>query len=439
MPKSIYIKKGLDIPLAGAPSNRLTSDKKSVLFAITPDDFPGYSWKAAVAVGDKVKIGSPVLYAKEDNELKLTSPVSGTVKEIARGERRKILYISIESDGKFTVEEPDTAGDTVNRLKKSGLFAMFRQRPFDIVPINDDPRDIFITGFDSAPLAPDLLTAEVKKYLENGLEVLSKLTTGKVYVSVPDSTALTSKIAEIITVKGKHPSGNVGPQISAIKPINKGECVWTADVTTVSRIGKYFAENILDFSTIVAITGPDALNPHLVETYDGVALSTLLDGEIKGKTEKIRIISGNVLTGHKTNLDGFLRFPYRQITLIDEGDSADEFMGWASMKPSKYSVKRSFPSFLSRIGKEFNFDARVKGGHRAFIISEELDKVFPFDIYPEYLIKAIMAKDIEKMEQLGIYEVAPEDFALPEFVDTSKNELQKIVREGLDYLRKETM
>lgn len=439
MPKSIYIKKGLDIPLAGAPSNRLTSDKKSVLFAITPDDFPGYSWKAAVAVGDKVKIGSPVLYAKEDNELKLTSPVSGTVKEIARGERRKILYISIESDGKFTVEEPDTAGDTVNRLKKSGLFAMFRQRPFDIVPINDDPRDIFITGFDSAPLAPDLLTAEVKKYLENGLEVMSKLTTGKVYVSVPDSTALTSKIAEIITVKGKHPSGNVGPQISAIKPINKGECVWTADVTTVSRIGKYFAENILDFSTIVAITGPDALNPHLVETYDGVALSTLLDGEIKGKTEKIRIISGNVLTGHKTNLDGFLRFPYRQITLIDEGDSADEFMGWASMKPSKYSVKRSFPSFLSRIGKEFNFDARVKGGHRAFIISEELDKVFPFDIYPEYLIKAIMAKDIEKMEQLGIYEVAPEDFALPEFVDTSKNELQKIVREGLDYLRKETM
>ncbi|MDE6716575.1 MAG: NADH:ubiquinone reductase (Na(+)-transporting) subunit A, partial [Muribaculaceae bacterium] len=206
------------------------------------------------------------------------------------------------------------------------------------------------------------------------------------------------------------------------------------------RIGRLFSKKKLGFETTVAITGPMAKKPHLVKTIDGAALNTLLEGEINDCEGKVRVISGNVLTGIKENVQtGFLRFPYRQVTLIKEGDDADEFMGWASMNPKKFSVKRSFPAFLAGLRKPFNFDARIKGGHRAMILSGEYDKVFPFDIYPEYLLKAIYSKDIEKMEQLGIYEVAPEDFALPEFVDTSKNELQKAVREVLDYLRKETL
>ena len=209
---------------------------------------------------------------------------------------------------------------------------------------------------------------------------------------------------------------------------------------TAARIGKFFTTKILDFSTIVALTGEDIAKPKLVKTTIGAELSTLLKGEIKAGESKKRVISGNVLTGKQVDPEaGFLGIPYRQITVIDEGDQADEFMGWASLNPKKYSVSRTFPAFIFGLKKPYYFDSRIKGGHRAVIMTGEYDKVFPMDIYVEYLIKAIIAKDIDKMEQLGIYEVAPEDFALAEFVDTSKLELQKIVREGLDYLRKETI
>lgn len=222
--------------------------------------------------------------------------------------------------------------------------------------------------------------------------------------------------------------------------MNKGETIWTLDATTACRIGALTETGMIDYSTAVALTGPCMKNPHMVITTIGAKLSTLLYNQIKNDSGKIRLISGNVLTGYKVDLEnGFLRYPYRQVTAIEEGDNADEFMGWASLSPKKYSVSRTFPAFLRGLSKPFNFDARIKGGHRAMIMSGEYDKVFPFDIYPEYLIKAIIAGNIEKMEERGIYEVAPEDFALPEFVDTSKLELQKIVREGLDYIRKETM
>lgn len=439
MSKAIQIKKGLNIPLAGSPSGRVTVDQKTDLFAITPDDFPGYTWKAAVKAGDEVCAGTPLLFAKEDENICLVSPVSGTVKEINRGERRKIMFVSVTSDKKDTPVQLKDANDTIVNLKRAGLFAMLRQRPFDIVPMDAKPRDIFVTAFDTAPLAPALVNDEVKKYLEVGLKTLSTLTDGKVYLSVAAGSGITSDIAEVFEFNTLHPAGNTGTQIAAIRPVNKGEVVWTLDAVTAAKIGQFITEKKLSFNTTVAITGPDAKDPHLVDTLIGASLESLLQGEIKETDKKVRIISGNVLTGFKADKAGFLRFPYRQITLIDEGDEADEFMGWASMNPSKYSVKRSFPAFLRGLTKPFNFDARVKGGHRAMILSGELDRVFPFDIYPEYLLKAIMAKDIEKMEQLGIYEVAPEDFALPEFVDTSKNELQKTVREGLDYLRKETL
>ena len=240
----------------------------------------------------------------------------------------------------------------------------------------------------------------------------------------------------MIQFEGPHPAGNVGTQIAEIAPVNKGEVVWTLDASTAARIGRLCEKGLPDYTTTVALTGPEVASPHLIRTMIGASISTLVDGELK-REDDIRIISGNVLTGVKVEKDGFLHFPYRQITVIEEGAHADEFMGWASLDPGKYSVKHTFPAFLRGLSKPFDFDARIKGGHRAMILSGEYDKVFPFDIYPEYLLKAIMAGDIDRMEKLGIYEVAPEDFALPEFVDTSKIELQKIVREGLDNLRKE--
>lgn len=444
MANIIKIKKGLDIPVKGTVSGTPTVDTKTDLFGIVPGDFPGYTWKAVVKPGDSVRIGDPLLHAKEDERLCLTSPVAGTVVEIRRGERRKIEFVSVRKNGEQnSVEFAKPAGKdaTLETLLRSGLFAMMRQRPFDIVPfISTTPRDIFVTAFDSAPLAPELVNAEMLADLESGLAALASLTTGKVYLSVRPGTGITSKAAEVYEFEGPHPAGNVGTQIAAIAPVNKGETVWTLDAVTASRIGKLIDRQKLDYSTEVALTGEEMKEPHMVRTTIGCALSSLLENQLDHSHGKIRVISGNVLTGVRVDWkEGFLRYPYRQITAIDEGDQADEFMGWASVNPDKYSVKRSFPAFLRGLSKPFHFDARVKGGHRAMILSGEYDKVFPMDIYPEYLIKAIMANDIERMEQLGIYEVAPEDFALAEFVDTSKIELQKIVREGLDYLRKETL
>lgn len=443
MSKIIRIKKGLDIPLEGAASDRTTVDVRSVLFGITPDDFPGYIWKAAVKAGDMVAAGDALLYAKEDERLCLTSPVAGKVAEIHRGERRKIEYVSVEKGERQESRDFGKATDKnarMDALMRSGLFAMMRQRPFDIVPfVGVTPRDIFVTAFDTAPLAPEMTGGEENRWLEAGLKALAAFTSGKVYLSVRAGSGITSSVAEVHEFEGPHPAGNVGTQIAAIKPVNKGETVWTLDAVTASRIGRLMETGKVDYSARVALTGPDMKDPHVVETTVGASLATLLDGQLDGQ-KTIRLISGNVLTGVRVQTaNGFLRYPYRQITAIDEGNDADEFMGWASLDPKKYSVKRTFPAFLRGLSKPFNFDARVKGGHRAMILSGEYDKVFPMDIYPEYLIKAIMAKDIERMEQLGIYEVAPEDFALPEFVDTSKIELQKVVRDGLDYLRKETL
>ena len=441
MAEKIRIKKGLDIPMVGVPSSNITVDTSSRIFAISPDDFPGPTWKAVVKPDDNVKQGDPLFVDKNTSSLYLVSPVAGTIKEVNRGERRHINFISIEKTDEtkesVTSQPANTPEEIKTALLKSGLWAMMRQRPYDIVPeIESNPRDIFVTAFDTAPLAGDIITDSDNQWLEAGLETLSKLTAGKVYLSQRYGQGLESKVAEVYEFEGPHPAGNVGPQIAAIKPVNKGETVWTLDAMTAVRIGKLCKEGILDFSTLVAVTGPLIQNPHMVKAFVGASIEGLLHGMLDSD-KKTRIISGNVLTGLKVNKEGFLHYPYRQITVIAEGDNADEFMGWASMNPGKYSVKRTFPAFLRGLSKPFDFDARIKGGKRAMILSGEYDKVFPFDIYPEYLLKAIIAGDIDKMEKLGIYEIAPEDFALPEFVDTSKQELQKTVREGLDYLRKE--
>lgn len=436
MAREINIKKGLDIPLEGKAEGK-PETIKSGLIGICPEDFPGYTWKCDVKPGDIVAKGSPLFHAKEAESIKLVSPIAGTVEEIRRGERRKILAVTVKEgeDGNFQF----TADNLKDKLKQSGLWALMRQRPFDVVPDDKaEPRDIFVTAFDSSPLAGNVIPNHIAEYLEPGLEALKTLTKGTVYLAVRPGQGLRTKAATVLDMTGPHPAGNPSVQIAAVAPVNKGETVWTVDAGTAARIGMLVKKGYYDYRTEVAITGPAAVKPKKVVTEIGASLNEILKGELK-EGESLRVISGNVLTGVKVNPQSdFLRFPYRQITIIEEGDNADEFMGWASMNPKKFSIKRTFPAFLRGLEKPFNFDARIKGGHRAMILSGELDKVFPFDIYPEYLIKAMIAGDFDRMEKLGIYEVAPEDFALPEFVDTSKQELQKLTRESLERLRKDS-
>lgn len=441
MSRYIKIKRGLDIPMQGKATGRIVTVNPHHV-GIVPTDFQGHTWKNAVKEGEPVAEGTPLFFDKTSSRIKLVSPVQGVVKEIRRGERRKILAIVVEcapNDSEVPSYDLSTELEAIREtLLASGLWAMMRQRPFDIVPDPDStPRDIFITAFDSSPLAPELFDSTTVPYIEKGLEILSLLLGKKPYIATSSRNPYEFANAENLVMEGPHPAGNVGVQIAAVNPVNKGETVWTMDVSNAFRIGKLYSDGAVSWKTHVALTGPEMPDPHTVQTIIGAEIKDLLPENLISDPS-LRIISGNVLTGEKVNpATGFLHYPYHQITVIKEGDSADEFMGWASMNPKKYSTKRTFPAFLRGLTKPFNFDARIKGGKRAMILSGEFDKVFPFDIYPEYLLRAIINGDIDRMEKLGIYEVAPEDFALPEFVDTSKHELQKMVRDALENLRAE--
>ncbi len=443
MSRKLKIRKGLDIKMAGGVDDLAAVDApQSASYAIIPDDFIGFVAKPTVKEGDKVSAGAPLLYDKRDEALKLVSPVTGTVEAIVRGERRKILRVVVKPDGgndrlTHAVSVKDEA-EARNLLKNSGLWAMMRQRPYDIVPNPDAvPRDIFVTAIDSAPLSvsPAAYYSD-KATLEAAVALLSKMTRGKIYVGRrADGLLADISGAEMVDVEGPHPSGNAGVLIANISPVNKGETVWTLDLATLWRIGRLLLTGSVDFTDYVALTGSEVKTPKVMRTVIGAAIASLTDGQLVPATHHQRIISGNVLTGVTVGADGYLRYPYRQITVIPEGDDVDEFMGWASLSPRKMSQSRTFPGkFLGRV---FRPDARLLGGRRALIMSGEYDRYMPMDIMAEYLLKAIIGRDIEKMEKLGIYEVAPEDFALGEYADTSKTEAQKIVREGLDYLRKE--
>lgn len=449
MSRHLKIKKGLTLNIAGeittdnrpANANELPPIKTAT-YAITPDDYPGFIPKVEVKAGDMVKSGTPILHDKNHPEMKITSPVAGKIIEIVRGERRKIERVIIEADNsaeETIIDTTITDRETAKRfLLSSGLWVAMRQRPYDIVPNPDiTPRDIFVTAFDSSPLAPDFdyILKGKEKELEAGVKVLTALTDGTIYFSKRDtSTIVAPNGTEEVIITGQHPAGNAGVQAANLAPVNKGETIWTLDAVTLMRIGDAVMNGKVDQSTIVAITGSE-VEPHYVKATVGAEISPLID-EMKDRERHKRIISGNVLTGVAVAADGYLRYPHRHITVIPEGDDVAEFMGWASLSPNKMSVSRSFPGhFLFK--KLFTPDARLLGSRRAMIMSGEYDKVLPMDIMVEYLIKAILSRNIEQMEQLGIYEIAPEDLALCEYVDTSKLEIQKIVREGLDYLRKE--
>ncbi len=442
----IIFRRGLNLNIKGG----VTADtiKSSVIptsIAIVPDDFPGFTAKLDVKPGDMVAEGQPLMHDKINTTINIVSPVSGIVKDIVRGERRKILRVEVEVTGaaatpqKTTVNVND-AQSIKTAIMQGGLWAMMRQRPYDIVPLPDsEPVNIFVTGFDSAPLAPNLMEEIKDKQteLQAGLKALAMLTKGKVYVGVRNNEAveLPAEI-ERVNVSGPHPAGNAGVQAAAIAPVNKGESIWTLDIVTAARIGALMLGGVAFWTTTVAVTGPEVVTPQLIDTVIGADIKQLTENNIKADNKHKRIISGNILTGQKVNDSGYLRFPYRQITVMNEGDDTDEFMGWASLSAKKMSTNRSFLSWLMP-KKSYSPDARLLGGRRSMIMSGLYDKVLPMDIIPEYLIKAILSGDIDRMEALGIYEVAPEDFALCEYIDPSKLELQKIVRQGLDNLRKE--
>ena len=447
MHRVVKISKGLDINLKGAPVAEFTSVAEAKQYALMPADFTRVTPKVVVKPEDKVKAGEPLFIDKNCPELQFVSPVSGTVVAVNRGERRRVLSVVVESDGKFESVEYKakdvlslSAEEVKADLLKAGLFAFMRQRPYDVIATpSDSPRAIFVSAFDSKPLAVDFEVALKgnEDDFQVGLDALSRIAPVYLGVSASQKAAALSVAKNVTTTifKGPHPAGNVGVQINKVAPVNKGEIVWTIGAEEVIFIGRFFNKGKIDFTRTVALAGSEVTNPSYSKVVLGAQISTLVDGRLKNENP-LRIIDGNVLTGKKTTADSFLGAFSNEITVIPEIMGGDEMFGWIAPRFSMFSTSRSYFSWLMP-KRNYTIDARIKGGERHMIMSGEYDKVFPMDIYPEYLIKAIITGNIDKMEELGIYEVAPEDFALCEFVDSSKLELQRIVREGLDKLRAE--
>jgi Na+-transporting NADH:ubiquinone oxidoreductase subunit A len=446
MANRIKIKKGLQIPLLGKPEETLLGSITSEYVQVCPEDFQGITPKLKVKVGDAVKAGQALFFSKMHPDMMIASPVSGTVTAINRGEKRRILNVTVKADKENTyVEYGKSEIGTLppeaikKRLLDAGIWFVIKQRPYDVVADpGKEPRDIFVTGFDTAPLAPsyDFILKGQEADLQTGLNALARLTKGKVFLSISPATKNEGlRKAANVTItefEGPHPAGNTGTHINYLAPVNRGEVVWTLNALDVLFIGRLFNKGVVDLTRTVALTGSEVKQTGYYNMLVGTELGKLFADNVNGKGN-LRYISGNVLTGTRIEAEGALRATHSQLTVIPEGDDVHEAFGWASLSPKRYSAGATY----LKLKKAYRLDARLLGGPRAIIVSNEYDKVFPLDIFPEQLIKSTLAFNIDKMEQLGIYEVAPEDFALCEFVDTSKLELQRIVRTGLDMLRKE--
>lgn len=450
MANVIKLRKGLDINLKGKASEAVVAVKEPRFYALVPDDFPGVTPKVVVKEQEYVMAGGALFIDKNHPEVKFVSPVSGVVTSVERGARRKVLNIVVEAAEEQDYEEfgpknvAKLSGEEVtNALLEAGLFAFMRQRPYDVVPDPTVvPRAIFVSAFDSNPLAPHFefaLKGEEGNF-QTGLDALARIAKTYLNISVKQkAVALTqAKNVAVTAFDGAHPAGNVGVQISHIAPVNKGEVVWTIDPQAVLFIGRLFTTGRIDLTRTVAVTGSEVLKPRYCKLRVGALITPVLAGNVTNGVD-LRYISGNVLTGKKVTANGFLGAMDSQLTVIPEGDNIHEMLGFIMPRFNQFSVNRSYFSWLMGSKKEYVIDARIKGGERHMIMSNEYDRVLPMDILPEFLVKAILAGDIDRMETLGIYEVAPEDFALCEFVCSSKMELQHIVRTGLDALREEMM
>lgn len=447
MNKVVKITKGLDIPISGH-AEKIIKDLSSVSYAVKPTDFIGVFPKVLIKEGDELKAGTPIFFNKYNERILFTSPVSGKVVEIRRGDKRVLEEIRIESDGKNSYVNFGTADpkhlkrrEIIEKLIESGIWPCIRQRPYSVIANPDTlPKAIHIPAFDSAPLAPDysFIIEGKDKEFQAGLDVVSKLTDGKVHLNIHNKLTkskvfLEAKNVQINAFSGPHPSGNVSVHIAHTDPVNKGDVVWYLYPQDVITIGNLFLKGIYDASRVVALAGPEVQKPVYYRTLTGVSVKNIIQGNVK--EDAVRIISGNVLTGRRISNDGYLGFYHNQVTVIPEGNY-HEFLGWALPGLDKYSFSRAFFAWLIRSNK-YQFDTNLHGGHRAFVMTGKYEQVFPFDIFPMHLIKACMISDIDLMEGLGIYEVDEEDFALCEFIDTSKTEMQSIIRQGLDLMRKE--
>lgn len=453
MSKIVKLKKGFDINLAGKAQKKIANTPPSDTFAIKPTDFVGMKRpKLLVKESDNVKAGSPVLYDKMQENVMYCSPVSGEVVEVKRGAKRKLLEIRILADKeieyeqfqKFNVSELQglSREDATAQMTKGGVWPYIIQRPYGVVANEEDtPKAIYISTFDTHPLSADIaytLKGDEEAF-KAGIEVLRKFTQGPIHLNHDLNGEVSSVLSNIEETQhnkfsGPHPAGNVGVQIHHIDPIAKGDLVWTVSPYGVAQIGKLFNNGIYDASRLVAVAGSELEDPQYYKTFTGAAVNKLVEGNLK--QDHVRFISGNVLTGEKVEKDGYLGFYDNLLSVLPEGDNA-EFLGWIKPKKDVLSFHRAWGlfSFLNSGDKEYRLDTNTNGEPRAFVETGVFEKVTPMDIYPVYLIKAIMAEDYDNMEALGIYEVIEEDLALCEYVDVSKHEVQQIVREGLELMQ----
>ena len=444
----IKITKGLDIRLKGSPQ-LIRMAYTSPKFAITPPDFKWITPQLIIEEGATVRVGDPLFIAKENPNITFVAPVSGTVTEIVRGEKRRIMAVIIEKDNKNSTSiipemiKEGSPEEIIDTMLGIGVWPMVRQRPFGTIANPDQqPKAIYISCFDTAPLAPDLhyVLQDKGAQFAQGVKILSQLTKGNLYLSIPADHRLLEKWLEkevlnkidttnikVISLKGKHPAGNVGTQIHFVTPIQKGEVVWYVDPQHTANIGILFLHKQLDFSRTVALTGSEVKNPQYYDTIIGAALSDLLEEQVD--IEYSRVVSGNLLTGRNVGKDGFIGFYDHQISVISD-DVQREFLGWMTPGLNKFSLSRTFLSFLMP-RKEYVMDTRLHGGQRALMFSDVYSRVFPFRLLPDQLLKACITKDLDLMEALGIYEVVEEDFALCEFVCPSKTNCQQIVHDAL--------
>lgn len=449
---TIIIKKGLNICIPGTAEKRVSDMHLQGCFAVKPTDYVGVAPRLLVAEGTEVQAGTALIEDKSNAAARFVSPVSGTVKAIVRGEKRALLAVVVEADGEQKSIRFDTDTTTADGIRKtmieSGLWTLLKQRPFGIIPQGDaQPKAVFISAFDSSPLPVDLpfMLNGREKDFQAGIDILHTLA-GTVHLSLQagkENSFLGSiKNAEIHYFDGPHPAGLVGTQIAAIDPINKGETVWTVNTQDVATIGRLFTTGVYNPERLVALCGPVVEKPHYHRTLAGASIEAESG---KWKAESVRFISGDVLSGTTIAADGFISAACDKVSVLPEGDYYD-FLGWLRPNFKKFSFSRTFLSgFFKRkaeSGKQraftFNFDTGRHGSVRPLFVTGEFEKLVPMDIYPMQLIKACIAGDIEQMENLGIYEVEPEDLALCEFADTSKTEIQAAVRAGLEKIRKES-
>lgn len=442
----IKIKKGLDLPIEGDAECRTTDARSVATYAVKPTDYVGLVPRLLVAEGDRVRRGDALVCDKHDDRIRLTSPVDGVVKAVVRGEKRQLRAVVVEREREPAVRRYDTH-DVKAAMLQTGLWAMLRQRPFGTIANPDDnPKAVVVSAFDSAPLAPDcdyVLQGREEDFCQ-GLSALALLTDGVTHVCFrqgqPLAQAVQGMRGEKIVghiVEGPHPAGNVGTQIARLCPIDKGDRVWTMNAQDVAVLGRLVRTGEYCPERVVAVAGPAARSPHYYRVIAGASVETLLEEQLPAEGAT-RIVSGNVLSGTRIERGGYLCGYDSLLSLLPEGDYYD-FMGWLLPGWRKHSFSRTFLSgFMpERKSLKARFDTNSHGGVRPFVFTGNFERVFPFDIYPLQLIKACIVGDMELQEKLGIYEVEPEDFALCEYIDISKTDIQPIIREALEKLRKE--